>query len=189
MNAPADPMKVQIHRLDNGLTVYLSENRELPRISIRVAVKAGAAEDPTDRTGIAHYLEHMLANKGTTRLGTTDFAAESPHLDEIRALYDRLITAPEDERAAIYAQIDAAGLAASRFAVPNELKQVYGLERPSLRRRDPRGDRSPPVTVDLSHGGLLQPLVRARKHGGHPGRRLRQRSCHRPDPRAPRPPP
>lgn len=127
MNAPADPMKVQIHRLDNGLTVYLSENRELPRISIRVVVKAGAAEDPADRTGIAHYLEHMLANKGTTRLGTTDFAAESPHLDAIRALYDRLITAPEEERAAIYAQIDAAGLAASQFAVPNELKQVYGL--------------------------------------------------------------
>lgn len=127
MNAPADPMKVQVHQLDNGLTVYLSENHELPRVSIRVSIRAGAAEDPPERTGIAHYLEHMLANKGTARLGTTDFAAESPHLDTIRALYDQLIDAAPEERAALYAQIDAAGLLASQYAVPNELKQAYGL--------------------------------------------------------------
>ena len=127
MNAPADPMKVQVHQLDNGLTVYLSENHEQPRVSIRVVVRAGAAEDPPERTGIAHYLEHMLANKGTTQLGTTDFSAESPHLDTIRALYDQLIDAAPEQRAALYAQIDAAGLAASQYAVPNELKQVYGL--------------------------------------------------------------
>jgi predicted Zn-dependent peptidase len=127
MNALSDPMGVQVHRLANGLTVYLSENHELPRISARIAVAAGAAEDPPDRTGIAHYLEHMLANKGTRRLGTTDFAAESPHLDTIRDLYDRLIEAAPAEREALYARIDAAGLAASQFAIPNELKQAYGL--------------------------------------------------------------
>ncbi|MFT4975206.1 MAG: putative Zn-dependent peptidase [Myxococcota bacterium] len=128
MNAAADTMHVQQITLDNGLKVYLSENHERPRIAARVVVRAGAAEDPDDHTGIAHYLEHMLANKGSQRLGTTDYTAEAVHLDRIRALYDDLgRTDDPDQARKIYAQIDAEGMLASRYAVPNELKQIYGL--------------------------------------------------------------
>jgi len=128
MNAAADAMHVRQAVLDNGLTVYLSENHEQPRIAARVVVRAGAAEDPDDYTGIAHYLEHMLANKGSQRLGTTDFAAEAPLLHRIRDLYDALGQAADDDTAReIYAEIDQVGMAASAFAIPNELKQIYGL--------------------------------------------------------------
>lgn len=38
----ADPMGVQVHTLDNGLTVYLSENHQEPRVSAWVMTRAGA---------------------------------------------------------------------------------------------------------------------------------------------------
>ncbi len=125
---PPDPMAVSVHTLDNGLTVYLSENHEEARVSARISVRAGGAQDPDDATGMAHYLEHMLANKGSRRLGTLDYEAEAPHLERIRALFDQLGEAPDDEAfAAIYAALDAEGLEAQRYVLPNELKQVYGL--------------------------------------------------------------
>ena len=36
-------LEVQVHTLDNGLTVYLCPNPEEPRIAARVMVRAGAA--------------------------------------------------------------------------------------------------------------------------------------------------
>ena len=123
---PADPLAVSVHHLDNGLQVWLSVNRDEPRVFASVVVRAGSGEDPRDATGMAHYLEHMLANKGTRRLGTTDYAAEAPHLDRVRALYDQLHDTDDSAtRAEIYRAIDAEGLAAAAFGVPNELKQAY----------------------------------------------------------------
>jgi hypothetical protein len=108
---PADPMAVEIYRLDNGLTVYLSENHETPRFEAQIAVRAGSKNDPADATGLAHYLEHLLF-KGTTRLGTTDYAKEKPHLDRITALYEQHFreTDPEKRRQ-IYAEINRESLA------------------------------------------------------------------------------
>ena len=119
-------MAVRIHTLDNGLSVYLSENHEEPWISCRIAVRAGAANEPESATGLAHYLEHMLANKGTRSLGTRDAAAEQVHLARLRELYERL-REPGVDRAALLAEIDAENQAANRWAIANELKQAYGL--------------------------------------------------------------
>ncbi len=131
VRAPAIPeMAVGIHVLANGLTVYTSENHEEPWISCRVVVRAGAAHEPADTTGLAHYLEHMLANKGTRQLGTRDFLAELPHLDQLRDLYEQLRELPPTPslaRTALLQAIDRESLASSQFAIANELKQAYGL--------------------------------------------------------------
>ncbi|OIO09010.1 MAG: hypothetical protein AUJ52_07230, partial [Elusimicrobia bacterium CG1_02_63_36] len=120
-----DKMGVTIHRLKNGLTVYLSPNDQEPRIMTYIGVRAGGAEDPSDSTGMAHYLEHVLF-KGTRKLGTKDFALEKAHLDAIRDLYEkRFRTADSKEREAIYAEIDAENLKAGEFAIPNELDKAY----------------------------------------------------------------
>lgn len=125
---PADPLNARIEVLDNGLTVMIAPNPEEPRFFSRVVVRAGGAQDPRDATGMAHYLEHLLANKGTTKLGTTDWAAEKPHLDRIRDLYDALFAAEAPEaRAELYRQIGESTRAAAQYGVANELKQVYGL--------------------------------------------------------------
>ncbi|MDO8757092.1 MAG: pitrilysin family protein, partial [Elusimicrobiota bacterium] len=120
-----DPMEVSIHRLANGLTVYLSPNKGAPRVSTRVIVRAGSKNDPADSTGMAHYLEHMLF-KGTSRLGTLDYEKERPHLEKIRAQYEELFkTKDETGRAKIYKAIDAENIAASARAVPNEFDRFY----------------------------------------------------------------
>ncbi|MEK7234595.1 MAG: insulinase family protein [Elusimicrobiota bacterium] len=120
-----DALGVSIHRLENGLTIYLSPNKIEPRVSVRVAVRAGSKNDPADSTGMAHYLEHMLF-KGTQRLGTLDYAKERPHIESTRALYEDLFnTTDEGARANIYKEIDAANGRASAFAVPNELDRFY----------------------------------------------------------------
>ncbi|MCM2303326.1 MAG: insulinase family protein [Elusimicrobia bacterium] len=122
---PEDPLGVSIHRLPNGLTVYLSPNKGEPRVAVNIAVRAGSKNDPADSTGMAHYLEHMLF-KGSGRLGTLDYEKERPHLERIRALYEDLFkTKDEAGRARIYKAIDAANVAASSSAVPNEYDRFY----------------------------------------------------------------
>ena len=69
-----DPIKTKIYTLDNGLKVYMSVNKEEPRIQTYIAVRVGGKNDPSDNTGLAHYLEHIMF-KGTEKLGTSDYAA------------------------------------------------------------------------------------------------------------------
>ena len=122
---PADPMAVTIHRLPNGLTVYLSPYHQEPRISAWIATRAGARHDASDSTGMAHYLEHMLF-KGSADLGTSDFAREKPLLDKVSALYEKLFTAQDPAaRQAIYKEIDGYNVQASTYIIPNELAQAY----------------------------------------------------------------
>jgi predicted Zn-dependent peptidase len=121
----SDPLRVSVHRLKNGLTVYLSPNREVPRISAWIAVRAGSRDDPDDLTGIAHYLEHMFF-KGSRSLGTVDYESERPHLDEIERLYEEhFVSTDTASREALYARIDQANARASRFSAPNELSKAY----------------------------------------------------------------
>ncbi len=128
---PSDPMGVSVHRLSNGLTVYVSTDRQQPRFAAWVGVRAGSRMDPADSTGLAHYLEHMLF-KGTDEFGTLDMAAEQPHIDAVRDLY-RQLRATDDEavRSAILTSIDAQTQAQGEFAIPNEIDRMYatlGLE-------------------------------------------------------------
>ena len=58
----ADQTKTRIYTLDNGLKVYLSVNKEKPRIQTYIAVRTGSKNDPAETTGLAHYLEHLMFN-------------------------------------------------------------------------------------------------------------------------------
>ena len=115
-----DPTNARIYTLDNGLKVYMIVNKDEPRIDAHVAVKVGSKNDPQETTGLAHYFEHLMF-KGTKQLGTQDYAAEEPLLDEIEALFEvyRQTTDPE-ERKAIYHQIDSVSYEASKIFIPNE---------------------------------------------------------------------
>jgi predicted Zn-dependent peptidase len=120
-----DPLAVTIHRLSNGMTVYISTDRQQPRFTAWIAVRAGSRHDPASSTGLAHYLEHMLF-KGTRQLGTLDFDRERPHLERIARLYDELRRASTPEqRAALVKQIDAETQKSAAYAIPNEMDQLY----------------------------------------------------------------
>ena len=57
---PNDPMQTRIYTLKNGLKIYLSVNKEKPRVQTYIAVRTGSRNDPKETTGLAHYLEHLM---------------------------------------------------------------------------------------------------------------------------------
>lgn len=122
-----DPLEAKIYTLDNGLKVYMSVNKDQPRIQTYIAVHAGGKDDPSDNTGLAHYLEHMMF-KGTEKFGTQDYEAEKPMLAQIDSLYEvyRTLTEPS-EREALYHQIDSISLEASKIAIPNEYDKLMSI--------------------------------------------------------------
>ena len=46
--------------LKNGLTFYLIENHRIPVVAHMVVYKVGSADDPRGKSGLAHYMEHMM---------------------------------------------------------------------------------------------------------------------------------
>lgn len=121
---PDDQTATRIYTLDNGLKVYMSVNKEKPRVQTLISVRVGSKNDPAETTGLAHYFEHLMF-KGTEHFGTQDYAAEKPMLDEIERLFEVYRTKTDDaERKAIYAQIDSVSQEASKIAIPNEYDKL-----------------------------------------------------------------
>ena len=67
--------KVVEHRLANGLRLLLVERHDTPTVAAYITIGVGSVHETSETRGVAHLLEHMLF-KGTTTLGTTDYAAE-----------------------------------------------------------------------------------------------------------------
>lgn len=119
-----DPLNARIYTLDNGLKVFLTVNNEEPRIATLIGVRAGAAYDPEETTGLAHYFEHMMF-KGTDEIGTLDWEAESVLLEEISDLFEQhRATTDSTEKRAIYLKIDSLSTEASKYAIPNEYDKM-----------------------------------------------------------------
>ena len=124
---PNDPLKARIYTLDNGLKVYLTVNKETPRIQTFIAVRVGGKNDPAETTGLAHYFEHLMF-KGTDKFGTQDYAAEKPLLDAIEQQFEIYRkTTDEAERKAIYHTIDSLSYEASKYAIPNEYDKLMAV--------------------------------------------------------------
>lgn len=121
---PGDLTGTRIYTLDNGLTVYLSVNKEKPRIQTIIAVRTGSRNDPPETTGLAHYLEHIMF-KGTRQFGTTDAAAEAPLLDSIQNRFEVYRTIKDSlQRRAYYHGIDSLSQLAAKYFIPNEYDKL-----------------------------------------------------------------
>jgi len=118
-----DPMGVKIYTLANGLKVYMSVNKDEPRIQTMIATRAGSKNDPSDATGLAHYLEHMLF-KGTSKIASLDWEKEKVLLQQISDLYEKHRTAEEEEQTAIYHQIDSLSGLAAQYVAANEYDRM-----------------------------------------------------------------
>jgi predicted Zn-dependent peptidase len=124
---PNDPLRVLIYRLPNGFSVYMSVNKDQPRIQTYMAVRTGSRNDPPDATGLAHYLEHQLF-KGSETLGTLDYKAEKACLDRIEALYEKhRATADTLQKKRIYHQIDSLSGIAATYSVANEYDRLVSV--------------------------------------------------------------
>jgi predicted Zn-dependent peptidase len=119
-----DPTKTRIYTLDNGMKVYLSVNKDEPRIETYIGVRVGSKNDPAETTGLAHYFEHLMF-KGTQNFGTSDYDAEAPLLAQIEQLFEKYrSTTDEAERKAIYKEIDDISQEASKIAIPSEYDKL-----------------------------------------------------------------
>lgn len=121
---PNDILKAKIHTLKNGLKIYMTVNKTEPKIQTYIAVKAGSKFDPSDNTGLAHYLEHLMF-KGTPNLGTMNWEKEKVLLEKIAELYEKHKSEKDvEKKKAIYKEIDSISYEASKYAVPNEYDKV-----------------------------------------------------------------
>ena len=119
-----DAMQTRIYTLDNGLKVYLSVNKEKPRIQTYIAVRTGAKNDPAETTGLAHYLEHLMF-KGTKKFGTNNPEAEKPLLDDITKRYEEYRTIKDPAlRKQKYHEIDSVSQLAAKYFIPNEYDKL-----------------------------------------------------------------
>lgn len=115
-----DQAGVRVYTLKNGLKVYLAKNEDAPRIQTYIPVRTGSNNDPSDNTGLAHYLEHMVF-KGTSHLGTQDWAKEKVLLQQISDLYEQHKAEKDPEKKKeLYKKIDEVSQEASKYAIANE---------------------------------------------------------------------
>ena len=76
---PIDPASLDLTRgieartLDNGLEVVVIPDRRAPVVTHMIWYRAGAADEPRGKSGIAHYLEHLLF-KGTPDVPMGEFS-------------------------------------------------------------------------------------------------------------------
>lgn len=121
---PNDPLDTKMYTLPNGLKIFMTVNKDAPRIQTYIAVRVGGKNDPAETTGLAHYFEHLMF-KGTEQFGTQDYATEKPMLDRIEQLFETYRnTTDSAARAQIYHEIDSVSYQASLIAIPNEYDKL-----------------------------------------------------------------
>ncbi len=122
-----DPINIKKYTLSNGLQLFLSVNKAAPRIFTNIAVRAGSKHDPTETTGLAHYLEHMMF-KGTSKIGALDWEKEEKKLKQIADLYETYRQESDpDIRKEIYKEIDSVSNQAAHYAAANEYDRFASL--------------------------------------------------------------
>jgi len=65
--------KPQHFTLKNGLEIVVLENNRVPAVAHSIWYKVGSADEPNGKSGIAHFLEHLLF-KGTEKLKPGEFS-------------------------------------------------------------------------------------------------------------------
>lgn len=64
--------KIQTYQLSNGLTVIWNPRREINSFYLEAFIKTGSAQEPSNCSGIAHFLEHLLLFSPTQSFPTTE---------------------------------------------------------------------------------------------------------------------
>ncbi|HJV66995.1 MAG TPA: pitrilysin family protein [Geomonas sp.] len=123
--------KVQEYTLKNGLKVLLVPRHTSPTVAAWIRFKVGSVDERSDERGLAHLLEHMLF-KGTKTLGTRDYAAEKPLLDQIEKTA-QLLKAEElkkehaDQKvlADLRQELDRLEKQAEKYVIKEEFADLY----------------------------------------------------------------
>lgn len=123
--------RVREHTLKNGLKLLMVERHTSPTVAAWIRFKVGSVDERSDERGLAHLLEHMLF-KGTKTLGTKDFAAEKPLLDQIEVTAQKLMAerlkkenADPKELQRLSAELARLEKEAEKYVVKEEFADIY----------------------------------------------------------------
>ncbi len=123
--------KVIEHTLKNGMKLLMVERHSSPTVSAWIRFRVGSVDERSDERGLAHLLEHMLF-KGTTTLGTRDYASEKPILETIEQTAQELMAekarreqGDANRVADLQKKLTALESDASRFVVKDEFFELY----------------------------------------------------------------
>jgi zinc protease len=141
----AEPqVKFEKYKLDNGLTVILSEDHRLPQVAVDIWYHVGAANQSPGKSGFAHLFEHMMFSgakhigpqpfkvlesvgtsagsmaNGTTNFDRTNYFEVVPSNELPTALW-----LESDRMAFLLPTLDEKKLAVQRDVVSNERRQSY----------------------------------------------------------------
>ena len=149
--------------LDNGMRVLVEEVPHSRSVSAGLWVRVGSRDDPADRSGISHFIEHMLF-KGTPTRSAKEISRQ------IDALGGQINGATGKESTFYYAEAPASGLREVLEIISDiaqhpefssvELERERGVVLEEIRGRD---DDPEQQAYDLFTAGLWQnghPLTR-----------------------------
>jgi predicted Zn-dependent peptidase len=116
--------------LPNGLTLIVCERPEAPVFSYSTFIDAGDVNDPSGQSGLAHMFEH-LAFKGTSLIGTTDYAREKIALEKVEAAnaayeaeYLKPVGRDEQKLAELKKAFIETQAEAHKFVIPNQFTDI-----------------------------------------------------------------
>src|SRR5580700_8875927 len=122
--------KITTKVLPNGVTLLICERPDAPVFSYSTFIDAGDVNDPDGDSGLAHMFEH-LAFKGTSEIGTTDYAAEKVALAKVEAAndaYEAEYLKPVGQDPQKLAELKKAFLEAQaeahKFVIPNQFTDI-----------------------------------------------------------------
>jgi predicted Zn-dependent peptidase len=122
--------KITTKVLPNGLTLIVCERPDAPVFSYSTFVDAGDVNDPSGASGLAHMFEH-LAFKGTSQIGTTDYAAEKVALEKVEAANDayeaeylKEVGRDPQKLVELKQKFIDAQIEAHKFVIPNQFTDI-----------------------------------------------------------------
>ena len=137
MNAQSTNIKFEEYTLDNGLHVILHEDHTTPIVAVTVLYHVGSKNENPDRTGFAHFFEHLLF-EGSENIGRGEFdkyiqkagGLMNANTTQDRTFYFEVLPSNqlelglwlESERM-LHAKVDQKGVETQRQVVKEERRQ------------------------------------------------------------------
>lgn len=135
----AQSIEFKEFKLDNGLTVILHQDNSTPIVAVSVLYHVGSKNETPDRTGFAHFFEHLLF-EGTKNIGRGEYMKKIESIggtlnaftSNDQTYYYEIVPSNQLETALymesermLHAKIDSIGVETQRSVVKEEKKQSY----------------------------------------------------------------
>jgi zinc protease len=141
MIALAGPNKIKFeeYTLDNGLHVILHQDHSTPIVSVSVMYHVGSKNETPDRTGFAHFFEHLMF-EGTKNIARGEYSeivekaggTLNANTSNDRTYYYEILPSNQLElglwleaERMLHARVDSIGIATQKNVVIEEKKQRY----------------------------------------------------------------